>query len=92
MRQAVEILAADGKDYLTWRFIEVRKAAELSQCDALIIPGGESTTISLVAASTGILEPLREFVKYVLEWKVEGFMAYSLADFTVNQLGGLVQA
>jgi 5'-phosphate synthase pdxT subunit len=45
-------------------FIEVRNRGELSRCDALIIPGGESTTISLAAAQSGLLEPLREFVKY----------------------------
>lgn len=44
-------------------FIEVRNAEELAQCDSLIIPGGESTTISLVAAQSGLLEPLRQFVK-----------------------------
>ena len=49
-----------------WSFIEVRTPAELEQCDALIIPGGESTTISLVAQRSGLLEPLREFVKYDL--------------------------
>lgn len=43
--------------------LEVRTAEQLSQCDALILPGGESTTISLVAARSGILEPLRDFVK-----------------------------
>lgn len=44
-------------------FIEVRTADQLSLCDALIIPGGESTAISLVAERSGILDPLREFVK-----------------------------
>ncbi|GKT50473.1 putative pyridoxal kinase [Colletotrichum spaethianum] len=43
--------------------IEVRTEAELRRCDALIIPGGESTTISLVATQSGLMEPLREFVK-----------------------------
>lgn len=46
-----------------WHFIEVRTAEQLSQCDGLILPGGESTTISLVAARSGMLEPLRDFVK-----------------------------
>ncbi|TID13058.1 glutamine amidotransferase [Venturia nashicola] len=46
-----------------WTFIEVRTPEELERCDGLIIPGGESTTISLVAARSGILDPLREFVK-----------------------------
>lgn len=46
-----------------FRFIEVRTPHELSQCDGLIIPGGESTAMSLVAARSGLLEPLRDFVK-----------------------------
>ena len=48
----------------TWHFREIRTPVELDVCDALIIPGGESTTVSLVAARSGLLEPLREFVKY----------------------------
>jgi 5'-phosphate synthase pdxT subunit len=48
-----------------WEFIEVRTPQELDRCDALILPGGESTTISLVAARSNLLEPLRDFVKYV---------------------------
>lgn len=43
--------------------VEVRTPAELARCDALVIPGGESTTISLVAAQSGLLEPLRDFVR-----------------------------
>lgn len=46
-----------------FRFTEVRTTEQLSQCDALIIPGGESTTIALVAGQTDLLEKLREFVK-----------------------------
>lgn len=46
-----------------WEFIEVRTAPDLERCDALIIPGGESTTVSLVAARSNLLEPLRAFVK-----------------------------
>ncbi|EXJ82691.1 glutamine amidotransferase [Capronia epimyces CBS 606.96] len=46
-----------------FEFIEVRNAEQLARSDALIIPGGESTTISFVAAQSGLLEPLREFVK-----------------------------
>ncbi|PNS18052.1 Imidazole glycerol phosphate synthase hisHF [Sphaceloma murrayae] len=47
----------------TLSFSEIRNPLELSKCDALILPGGESTTMSLVAARSGLLEPLREFVK-----------------------------
>lgn len=47
---------------IDFRFIEVRTEAQLRACDALIIPGGESTTISLVATQCGLMEPLRDFV------------------------------
>ncbi|MGZ4188684.1 MAG: pyridoxal 5'-phosphate synthase glutaminase subunit PdxT [Actinomycetota bacterium] len=40
--------------------IEVRTSLELASCDALIIPGGESTTIRKLAVAYGLLEPLRE--------------------------------
>ena len=62
LRQAAISLSATG-DCTDWRFSEVRTAVELDHCDALIIPGGESTTISLVAERSGILNNLREFVK-----------------------------
>lgn len=44
--------------------IEVRTEADLDRCHALIIPGGESTTMALVAEREGLLDPLRSFVKY----------------------------
>lgn len=44
-------------------FIEVRTPAELASCAALILPGGESTAISLIAERCGLLQPLRDFVK-----------------------------
>jgi len=68
LRLAIASLQSTNADIaanVSWRFIEVRTPEELAQCDALIIPGGESTTISLVAQSSGLLEPLRDFVKYV---------------------------
>ena len=58
--QASESLALED---VQWSFIEVRNREDLRKCTALIIPGGESTTMSLVAARSGLLEPLREFVK-----------------------------
>ncbi|KAH8651009.1 PdxT/SNO family [Xylariales sp. PMI_506] len=48
---------------LNFTFTEVRTPEQLSACDALVIPGGESTTLSLVAVQSGLLEPLRDFVK-----------------------------
>ncbi|MFD0166581.1 pyridoxal 5'-phosphate synthase glutaminase subunit PdxT [Streptomyces decoyicus] len=40
----------------------VRRPEELDEVDGLVIPGGESTTMSKLAIVFGILEPLRAFV------------------------------
>lgn len=67
LRKAADILASSSSQgACQWDFIEVRTKAQLDSCDALILPGGESTTISLVAARSNLLEPLRDFVKYAL--------------------------
>jgi pyridoxal 5'-phosphate synthase pdxT subunit len=39
---------------------EVRTPAELAEVDALVLPGGESTTMSLLLESSGLLPPLRQ--------------------------------
>jgi 5'-phosphate synthase pdxT subunit len=41
----------------------VRQPHELAQCDALIIPGGESTTISLLVQEYDLYEPIRTFAE-----------------------------
>jgi 5'-phosphate synthase pdxT subunit len=40
----------------------VRRPSELDDVDALVIPGGESTTMSRLAVDFGLLEPLRKRV------------------------------
>ncbi|WP_310963250.1 pyridoxal 5'-phosphate synthase glutaminase subunit PdxT [Nocardioides terrisoli] len=42
------------------RAIAVRRAAELEQCDGLIIPGGESTTMAKLARTFELFEPLQK--------------------------------
>ena len=42
------------------RAVSVRRPEELHQLDGLVIPGGESTTMSLGAAREGLEHPLRE--------------------------------
>lgn len=51
----VEALRTCGVDA-----IEVRTEEQLASVDALIIPGGESTTMSKLLVSQGLTEPLRE--------------------------------
>lgn len=60
-----------------WQCEEIRTAEALSRCDALIIPGGESTAIALVAERSGMLDPLRRFVKYVTFWRIAKQTSYS---------------
>lgn len=62
LQQAIKVIPLS--DDQAWSIIEIRTRQELWSCDALIIPGGESTTVSLVAARSNLLEPLRDFVKY----------------------------
>lgn len=64
LKKATADLAPEaGSPASQWEVIEVRTPQELERCDALVLPGGESTTMSLVAARSNILEPLRDFVK-----------------------------
>jgi 5'-phosphate synthase pdxT subunit len=63
LKQAAAVLASKDITKRKWSFLEIRTPAELASCDALIIPGGESTTMSLVAQRSHMLEPLRDFVK-----------------------------
>ncbi len=42
------------------RAVPVRRPAELDDVDALVIPGGESTTISKLAGEFGLADPIRK--------------------------------
>ena len=42
---------------------DVRTPADLEELDALVIPGGESTTMTLGIEREGLAEPLRELVR-----------------------------
>ena len=43
--------------------IEVKTLEDLKSINALIIPGGESTTIGKLLKITGLLNPLREMIQ-----------------------------
>jgi 5'-phosphate synthase pdxT subunit len=55
VREHLAALAAAGAAART-----VRRPEELAEVEGLVIPGGESTTMSKLAALFGMLEPLRE--------------------------------
>lgn len=52
---ALRRLGADG--------VRVRRPEELARCTAMILPGGESTTIYKLARSFGLFEPLQERIR-----------------------------
>lgn len=58
VREHLAALAAAGADA-----VPVRRPAELAAVSGLVIPGGESTTMSKLAVAFGLLEPLRERVR-----------------------------
>ncbi|MBB1254751.1 pyridoxal 5'-phosphate synthase glutaminase subunit PdxT [Streptomyces alkaliterrae] len=58
VREHLTALRAAGADAR-----EVRRPEELAEVDGLVIPGGESTTMSKLATIFGLLEPLRERVR-----------------------------
>jgi 5'-phosphate synthase pdxT subunit len=78
--------------------VEVRTPEHLSQVECLVIPGGESTTISKLARSAGLVDPIRERVAagmpilgtcagmILLADRVEGLEPLlSLIDITVRR-------
>lgn len=57
-REHLHALNAIGVDA-----ISVKRQSELESVDALILPGGESTTIAKLARIFGIFEPIRQRIK-----------------------------
>ena len=58
VREHLRVLASLGVDA-----VAVRRPSELDACDALVIPGGESTTMSKLARTFELFEPLRDRIK-----------------------------
>lgn len=54
VREHIEALTEAGADA-----VSVRRPAELGSVDALVMPGGESTTIAKLAVTFELMEPLR---------------------------------
>lgn len=71
MPLSIGVLALQGdvREHLTAlaelgvRAFPVRRPAELAECDGLVLPGGESTTMVRLARTFGLLEPLRQRVR-----------------------------
>lgn len=82
---AVESLGHDG--------VPVRLPVDLDAIDALIVPGGESTTIGKLATLYGMIDPLRKHIEDGLPTlgTCAGmiFLASGITDGTQPQLGVL---
>ncbi len=83
VREHIAALEAAGA-----RAVPVRRESELDQVDALVIPGGESTTMDKLIRAFDLLEPIRQRVK-------DGMPAYGscagmimLADQVVDSIEG----
>lgn len=55
VREHLQVLTALGV-----RPVRVRRPSELDDCDALVLPGGESTTMAKLARTFGLFEPIRK--------------------------------
>ncbi len=58
VREHLRALGAAGAEATA-----VRRPSELEALDALVLPGGESTTMALLAEQFGVLDPLRDRVR-----------------------------
>jgi 5'-phosphate synthase pdxT subunit len=58
VREHLRVLTSLGA-----RAIGVRRLAELEECDGLVIPGGESTTMFKLARTFDLFEPIRQAIK-----------------------------
>lgn len=65
--------------------VEVRLPEQLETVDALIIPGGESTTIGKLAVTFGLVEPLRKFAKEKPVWGTCAGMIFLAKDIGRDQ-------
>lgn len=57
-REHLDAVTASGHSAMA-----VRRSSELAGLNGLILPGGESTTIALLARSYGLIEPIRDLIK-----------------------------
>lgn len=69
--------------------VEVRKPEQLEGLDGLIIPGGESTSMALIAERWGMVEPLRAWIAAgKTTWGTCAGMILLANDATNQKLGG----
>jgi pyridoxal 5'-phosphate synthase pdxT subunit len=75
--KTLQALGAEG--------VEVRRPAQLDNLDALIIPGGESTTIGKLAVTYGLVEPLRTFARHKPTWGTCAGMIFLAKEIGIDR-------
>ncbi|UCD32135.1 MAG: pyridoxal 5'-phosphate synthase glutaminase subunit PdxT [Desulfobacterales bacterium] len=65
--------------------VEVRLPKELKGLDGLIIPGGESTTISKLAVNFDLMGPLNEFAAHNPVWGTCAGMIFMASEADLDQ-------
>lgn len=65
--------------------VQVRLPQDLDGLDGLIIPGGESTTIGMLATTFGLIEPLREFARSRPAWGTCAGLIFLARDIGVDR-------
>jgi 5'-phosphate synthase pdxT subunit len=65
--------------------VEVRLPEHLDGLDALILPGGESTTIGKLAVEFGLIDPLRQFAKSKPTWGTCAGMIFLAKDIGIDR-------
>ncbi|QDZ26005.1 subunit PdxT of pyridoxal 5'-phosphate synthase [Chloropicon primus] len=68
--------------------VEVRTAEELDCCDALVIPGGESTCMAHICKTNDLLEPLRDFCSTRPVWGTCAGMIFLAKSIQGSKEGG----
>ncbi|KAI9486560.1 MAG: PdxT/SNO family [Benjaminiella poitrasii] len=68
--------------------IPVRTEEQLNSVDCLIIPGGESTAMALIAERCNMLEPIRQFVQQKPTWGTCAGMIMLAKEATGAKRGG----
>jgi 5'-phosphate synthase pdxT subunit len=64
---------------------QVRLPEHLQTIDALIIPGGESTTIGKLAIDYGLMEPMRDFGRRKPVWGTCAGLIFMAKDIGIDQ-------
>jgi 5'-phosphate synthase pdxT subunit len=88
--RALERVREIKKDVIRLNIVDVRKPAHLSGLDGLIIPGGESTTLSVFLSKDGFEDALREWISRKAVWGTCAGLILLANTLTYQKTGGQV--